>query len=82
MREYNEILAKYSEVLSEKKKREFVEKKREFERENGLELFRIHLRLFLASRPLIDFYRLSDNLVIGLIEEVKNKFYQSLAPAG
>jgi len=31
---------------------------------------------------LIDTYKLSDILVIGLIEEVKNKFYQSLAPAG
>ena len=47
-----------------------------------MELFRIHLRLFLSSRALIDFYKLSDNLVIGLIEEVKFKFYQSLAPAG
>lgn len=54
-------------MLSEKKKREFVEKKREFERENGLELFRIHLRLFLASKTLIEFYKLSENLVVGLI---------------
>lgn len=75
-------MVKYSGTLSEKRKREFIEKKREFERENGIELFRIHLRLFLASKSLIETYRLSDNLVLGLLEEVKNKFYQSLAPAG
>lgn len=50
--------------------------------ENGIELFRIHLRLYLSSRNLIDYYKLTDNLVLGLIEEVKTKFYQSLAPAG
>lgn len=68
--------------MSEKKKRDFVEKKRYFERENGIELFRIHLRMHLASKSLIDYYRLSENLVFGLIEEIKTKFYQSLAPAG
>lgn len=45
-------------------------------------MFRIHLRIYLSSKNLIDYYKLSDNLVVGLIEEVKNKFYQSLAPAG
>lgn len=45
-------------------------------------MFRIHLRLYLSSKNLIEYYKLSDNLVLGLIEEVKTKFYQSLAPAG
>jgi len=40
------------------------------------------LRIYLSSKNLIDHYKLSDNLVLGLIEEVRNKFYQSLAPAG
>ena len=40
------------------------------------------MRIYLSSKNLIDYYKLSDNLVVGLIEEVKNKFYQSLAPAG
>jgi two-component SAPR family response regulator len=82
VREYTELLAKYSGVLTEKKKRDFVDKKREFEKENGIELFRIHLRMYLASKTLIEHYKLTDNLVLGLIEEIKTKFYQSLAPAG
>lgn len=31
---------------------------------------------------MIEYYKLTDNLVLGLLEEVKYKFYQSLAPAG
>lgn len=80
--EYQELMAKYAGAERESKKNEFAKKKREFEQENGLELFRIHIRMFLNSKSICDNYKLSEKCFIGLLEEIKTKFNQSLAPAG
>lgn len=66
----------------ESKKNEFFKKKREFEQENGLELFRLHIRMFLSSKSICDTYKISEKCFTGLLEEIKTKFNQSLAPAG
>ncbi len=81
-KEYAELLAKYEGVSKESKKKEFIKKKEEFEQENGLELFRIHLRMFLASKNICEVYKISERCFVGLLEEIKTKFNQSLAPAG
>jgi hypothetical protein len=65
--EYQEILEKYAGVEKESKKIEFFKKKREFEQENGLELFRIHLRMFLSSKAICDTYRVGEKCFLGLI---------------
>jgi hypothetical protein len=62
------LLARYAGVERETKKNEFLKKKREFEQENGLELFRIHLRMFLASKVLCESYRISEKCFVGLLE--------------
>ncbi len=38
--------------------------------------------MFLASKPICDNYKLSEKCFLGLLEEIKTKFNQSLAPAG
>ena len=38
--------------------------------------------MFLASKSLCEVYRVSEKCFIGLLEEIKTKFNQSLAPAG
>lgn len=76
------MLEKYANVEKESKKNEFSKKKRDFEQENGLELFRIHIKMFLASKSICEVYNLSERNFIGLLEEIKMKFNQSLAPAG
>jgi DNA-directed RNA polymerase II subunit RPB1 len=38
--------------------------------------------MFLASRLICEHYSLSERCFIGLLEEIKTKFNQSLAPAG
>lgn len=81
-KEYAELLTKYEGVSKESKKKEFIKKKEEFEQENGLELFRIHLRMFLASKNICEVYKISERCFVGLLEEIKTKFNQSLAPAG
>ena len=80
--EYEELLRRYAGVERESKKNEFLKKKREFEQENGLELFRMHLRTSLASRSIVETYRISEKCFDGLLQEIKAKFNQSLAPAG
>lgn len=80
--EYADLLAKYAGVEKESKKNEFVKKKKEFEQEYGLELFRIHLKMFLASRKICEVDKVSEKCFIGVLEEIKTKFNQSLAPAG
>ena len=38
--------------------------------------------MFLASKTLCDTYKISERCFMGLLEEIKTKFNQSLAPAG
>ena len=45
-------------------------------------MFRIHIRTLLASKKVCEVEKLSERCFTGLIEEIKTKFYQALAPAG
>lgn len=38
--------------------------------------------MFLASKNICDTFKVSEKCFIGLLEEIKSKFNQSLAPAG
>jgi hypothetical protein len=38
--------------------------------------------MFLASKNICEKHQLTESLFVGLLEEIKTKFYQSLAPAG
>ena len=65
--EYLELLEKYAGVEKESKKNEFSKKKKEFEQENGLELFRLHVRMFLSSKSICDNYKISEKCFVGLL---------------
>jgi hypothetical protein len=42
----------------------------------------MHLRMCLASRSICENHRISEKCFDGLLQEIKAKFNQSLAPAG
>ena len=60
----------------------FVESKEEIVRESGMQMFHLHLRVWLNSMKVCKEFRLTKKQLELLCKEIKVKFRQAIAPSG